>query len=77
MDKMDRKSFLKKCARGSAAAVLVLFGGRHILKSRNASETSHICMNQGICRGCGAFQACILPQAASAKKAKNMDGYQK
>ena len=73
---MDRKSFIKKCARGTTAAGLVLLGG-HVLKSKEESETSHICINQGICRGCGAFQSCILPQAASRKKAEKMDGLEK
>ncbi|MBI3851892.1 MAG: hypothetical protein HY298_16675 [Verrucomicrobia bacterium] len=31
------------------------------------------CINQGICRGCGAFEDCGLPQALSAKQATRED----
>jgi hypothetical protein len=32
--------------------------------------TGQICINNSICGGCGAFDACELPQALSAKQAR-------
>ncbi len=62
---MDRRSFLADIAR--AVAAVGLGGAVGSLMGRDRS--SEKCINQGICRGCGRFGSCHLPQALSAKEA--------
>ena len=66
----SRRDFLRGGARyallaglGAVSATLVRRSGGKL-----AGQT---CSNQGICRGCGAFTECGLPQALSAKQAKH------
>lgn len=65
----SRREFLRGGARytfltalGAVSATLFQRSG-----GRLSGQT---CINQGICRGCGAFADCGLPQALSAKQAK-------
>jgi hypothetical protein len=65
----SRREFLRGGARyalltalGAVSATLVQRSGGKL-----AGQT---CINQGICRGCGTFADCGLPQALSAKQAK-------
>jgi hypothetical protein len=63
----NRREFLRGSLRhallaGLAAVSVVL------VKRRGTSLPSQTCINQGICRGCGAFEDCGLPQALSAKR---------
>ena len=66
--KPTRRQFLRGVARngglGALAVLGIVLGGR--ARSTKRSET---CANQGICRGCPAFDGCGLPQALSAKHA--------
>jgi hypothetical protein len=39
-----------------------------LVKRHDASLPGQTCINQGICRGCGAFGDCGLPQALAAKR---------
>ncbi len=68
--RMTRREFLRDIGRYGVA--LLLGGGVGALMTRNSEE----CINQGICRGCGAFEACHLPQALSAKRAGASEGEQ-
>jgi hypothetical protein len=62
----SRREFFRAAARYSllaaAAAVAALTAGRR-------APAGQRCVNRGICRGCGVFAACGLPQALSAKRA--------
>ena len=65
----SRREFLRGGARyalltalGAVSATLVQRSGGKL-----ADQT---CINQGICRGCGTFADCGLPQALSAKQVK-------
>lgn len=65
----NRREFLRGGARyallaGMAAVSAVL------VKRRGAALPGQTCINQGICRGCGVFEKCGLPQALSAKQAQ-------
>ncbi|HUU60412.1 MAG TPA: twin-arginine translocation signal domain-containing protein [Phycisphaerae bacterium] len=63
-----RRQFLRGVARSGAMAGLavlgIVLGGR-----KRSTKRSETCANQGICRGCPAFDGCGLPQALSAKHA--------
>lgn len=61
--KVGRRKFLKDAGRWAVA--LGLGGGVAAITTRDPEK----CFNQGICRGCGEFQECHLPQALSAKEA--------
>ena len=56
----NRRDFLRHAALGG---ILGLAG---TLAVRSAGQD---CINQGICRGCTAYDDCILPSALSAKQA--------
>lgn len=66
----NRREFLRGSIRytllacvGAVSAVLV--------KRRGELPENQTCVNQGICRGCGVFEDCGLPQALSAKQVTN------
>ena len=64
----SRREFLRGGVRyallAGLAAVSAMVAGR-----RNQRLPGQTCVNQGICRGCGVFEECGLPQALSAKQA--------
>lgn len=62
---MDRRSFLADAARALAAVGLGGAVGSLVGRDRSGEK----CVNQGICRGCGRFESCHLPQALSARQA--------
>lgn len=55
----NRRDFLRN------AALTGILGLAGTLVVRSAG---HKCVNQGICRGCFAYDDCNLPQALSAKQ---------
>lgn len=61
---LKRRDFIKGLMRMIIVAFLAGIGVHLSVKKRDPHE----CFNQGICRGCGEFKGCILPQAQSAKK---------
>ena len=63
---LSRREFLRSLGR---LGILAAMGGAgaKLLKGRIV-RSSEICVNQGICRGCGAFDGCGLPQALSARQ---------
>ncbi len=67
---LDRREFLRSCARNITFTGLALFGGAMLLRKHD-DKSRHVCINEFICSGCGAFSGCILPQAMSAKSKEN------
>ena len=66
---LSRKEFLRTLGRGLALGglgLLVFRLFRHGGVRRPAG--SETCVNDGLCRGCGAFAGCGLPAALSAKQ---------
>jgi hypothetical protein len=65
----SRREFLRGGLRHALLAGLATVSA--VLVKRNAETLpNQTCINQGICRGCGAFEDCGLPQAFSAKQAQ-------
>lgn len=61
----DRRGFLRWCALGALVTGLGTLVGR-----RAGERPGETCVNQGLCRGCGAYAAgCRLPQALSMREA--------
>lgn len=64
----NRREFLRGGARYALLAGLAAVSAV-LVRRRGAGLLGQTCINQGICRGCGAFEDCGLPQALSAKQA--------
>ncbi len=64
----NRREFLRSILRWTLVGGAVAGG---VALTRKKGET---CVNQGICRGCAAFEGCGLPQALSAKEARRSAG---
>jgi hypothetical protein len=63
----DRREFFKSCMRSVSLGILTLGGGALALRKQDMDD-DHECIHRGICRGCGVFNSCRLPQALSAKE---------
>ena len=63
-----RREFIRGMLRGAGLGVLAALGAALAVRGRRA-KGSETCVNRGICRGCGVYDACLLPQAQSAKYA--------
>ncbi|OPZ83789.1 MAG: hypothetical protein BWY76_02123 [bacterium ADurb.Bin429] len=61
----SRRAFLRSLARLAAAGALALGAGA--LMARKPGE---MCVSDGICSRCGTLSECRLPQALSAKDAR-------
>ncbi len=66
---LSRREFLRTAGR------LIALGGLGVLVFRLLRRTgvrrpagAETCVNDGLCRGCGAFAGCGLPAALSAKQ---------
>ena len=64
----NRREFLRGGARYALLAGLAAVSAV-LVKRSGASLSGQTCINQGICRGCGAVGDCGLPQALSFKQA--------
>jgi hypothetical protein len=68
-ESLSRREFLKAAGRvvalGGLAFLVFRLLRRGQLSLPAAGET---CINQGLCRSCGAFSGCGLPAALSAKQ---------
>jgi hypothetical protein len=63
----SRREFLRGGARYALLAGLGMLSAT--LAQRSGGKLSgQTCINEGICRGCGAFDNCSLPQALSVKQ---------
>ena len=67
--KMSRRDFMKNLGRVSLFGAIGGSVGLLLFKRRFSMNPAHVCINQGICRGCSEFDDCVLPQALSAKNA--------
>ena len=56
----NRRAFLRYGVLGGLAAVTVKLVAR---------QRGQVCISDGLCRGCEAFDDCGLPRALSAKQA--------
>ena len=65
---LSRRSLFRSGVRAALAAGLGALGFLSFRKGRGQGA-DHTCSGSGICRGCGLVSKCILPQAASYKKA--------
>jgi hypothetical protein len=63
----SRREFFRAGARYGRLGLLVAATGMAARKQKPGSQR---CINRGICPGCGAFGACQLPAALSARQAR-------
>jgi hypothetical protein len=63
----NRREFLRGGFRCALLAGLAAMSAV-VARKPGATLPGQTCINQGICRGCGAFEDCGLPQALSAKQ---------
>lgn len=68
----NRREFLRGGIRCALLAGISAVSAVLIVRRKSALP-NQVCINQGICRGCGAFDDCGLPQALSAKQAMKGD----
>jgi hypothetical protein len=69
-DVSDRREFCRTWARRALAGILVAGGGRLFRQTATvADREDHRCDRDGICCQCRRLDACILPQAQSARRA--------
>jgi len=59
----SRRDFFRDGLRYGVLAMLAAAGAK-------AARPGQTCVNNGICRGCGSFEECGLPQALSAKQTR-------
>jgi len=60
----NRREFFRGTARYGLVTLLAIGAGLVTRTKRGGQR----CIGQGICRGCGVFDTCGLPQALSAKE---------
>ena len=65
--KSTRREFLKSACRFAVLGALGFAGAK--LVKQISFKTGQTCINDYICRGCGVYSGCGLPQALSAKRA--------
>jgi hypothetical protein len=63
----SRRRLLAGTLRYAVLGLLGAAGGAASVK-RHRLVREGKCLNRGICRGCGTFEKCSLPQALSAKQ---------
>ena len=63
----SRREFFRSLARYAVLGGIGLGGVLVARRRSHAQHVSHVCGNQGICRGCPQLAGCILPQAQSIK----------
>ena len=67
-----RREALRRCGRMVTAAGLGALGIALVRNPRNPARGRQTCVNHGMCRGCGSFRGCGLPQALSARRAQQV-----
>ncbi len=73
-ERSTRREALRCCGRWVTAAGLGALGLVLVRKRRNPAHGRQTCVSRGICRGCGSFAGCGLPQALSARGAMQRKG---
>jgi hypothetical protein len=64
----SRRGFFRAAARYALLALLSVAAS--LAARRPQTAPGQRCVNLGICRSCGVFAGCGLPQALSAKRAQ-------
>jgi len=64
---LTRRGLLTGILRYATLGALGVISGI-VLAKRHRLEQEDICISHGVCRGCGIFQQCGLPQALSEKQ---------
>lgn len=67
----SRREFFRGAARYGLLALVTAAAG---LAARTRTPAGQICVNRGICSGCGVFASCGLPQALSANRYRPRGG---
>ena len=67
LPRMSRREFFRSAGRYALLAALAAIAA---VTRRKQLPGGQRCVNQGICRNCGAFAGCELPQALSARRAQ-------
>jgi hypothetical protein len=63
-----RRQFFRDGLRYLTLGGLAAVGGKLVARQA-ARPAGQVCISAGMCRGCGAFEDCGLPQALSAREA--------
>jgi hypothetical protein len=63
----SRRELFTTVLRYATLGTLAAIGGAVFAKRRRLVQNG-ICINREICKGCGIFEQCGLPQALSAKQ---------
>jgi hypothetical protein len=63
-----RRELLRSLACGGAVAALGAIAAKLLSQSSGSPGQGQACISEGSCRDCGQLDACILPQAMSARK---------
>ncbi len=66
----SRREFFRGIGRSLALGGLAALAAALAAGSRRGPDPGHECVNQGLCNGCAALAACLLPQALSARQAR-------
>ena len=61
-----RREFLREGLRYTILGGLAVISGKLIARGANRPK-GQVCISDGICRGCAAYEDCELPNALSAK----------
>lgn len=62
---IDRREFFRRLGRYSVLGGVA--AGGVFVGRRGVDRTRQICVNKGVCCGCGEFERCRLPAALSEK----------
>ena len=69
----SRREFFRSFVRYGVLGVMAA-GGVLLGKRRGGDRGKQRCVSKGVCCGCGAFEACGLPAAVSAKQNDGPEG---
>lgn len=65
-EEKSRREFFRGIGRNLALGGIAVLAAA--LTGRRANRREQQCLNRGVCRGCGSFEDCGLPQALSARQ---------
>ena len=66
-NRATRRVFLRDCARGAILAGLAVLGAVLGLRKGDPAAAEP-CLKQRVCRGCGLYDHCALPQAQATRQ---------
>lgn len=65
-DGNKRRDFLSGLLRGAAGVALAGLAGKLLIGRRD--DDRHRCINDSLCRDCGRYDDCVLPQAEALRR---------